>query len=376
MSGLDGVVVGSTRLSQVDGEAGRLWIGGYPVEELAGAVSFEQVLGLLWDGELPQGGAAEEWRRQLGAARVRVAPAASGAQAFGLSDPMDELRARLAGLTPSGEPRAAYLEAVAAVAVAVGALARRRRGAGEVEPDPSLSHAADLLRLIRCEVARDDEARALDAYMVTVADHGMNASTFTARVVASTGSDLVSCLVGAVGALKGPLHGGAPGPVLDMLDACQQSGDPEAWIRQELQAGRRLMGMGHRVYRVRDPRAAALEGVYAELTGGAGGTGEARLELARRVEASAEALLRERHPERPLKANVEFYTALLLEALGLARELFTPVFASARVAGWGAHVHEQSQTGRLLRPRVGYHGTYRHLQNRPKRAPLADPPGP
>lgn len=358
MSGLDGVVVGSTRLSQVDGEAGNLWIGGYPVEELAGAVRFEQVLGLLWTGELPEGEDAEAWRRDLGAARVRLASVVAGESAPELPDPMDELRARMARLTPSADERLAYLEAVAAVAVAVGALARRRSGADAVQPDPDAFHAADLLRLLRGAPGAAPEAQALEAYLVTVADHGMNASTFTARVVASTGSDLVSCVVGAIGALKGPLHGGAPGPVLDMLDACETAGEPDTWLRDELAAGRRIMGMGHRVYRVRDPRAAALEDVFTPLTGGGGG---ARLALARRVEARAQELLRERHPDRPLAANVEFYTAILLEALGIERELFSPVFAAARVAGWGAHVREQRETGRLLRPRVGYHGDHRHL---------------
>jgi citrate synthase len=368
MSGLEGVEVGTTRLSQVDGAAGRLWIGGYPVEELAGRVSFEQVLGLLWDGELPEGAAAETWRQDLSEARVRVAPGVAGP---GLPHPMDELRARLAGLTPAPDPRRAYLEAVAAVAVAVGALARRRSGVSEVTPDPTRGHAEDLLRLVRGEPGSPGEVAALEAYLVTVVDHGMNASTFTARVVASTGSDLVSCVVAAVGALKGPLHGGAPGPVLDMLDACAVSGDPEAWLRGELEAGRRIMGMGHRVYRVRDPRAAALEGVFSLLAGEGGG---GRLELAREVEARARELLALRHPTRPLEANVEFYTAILLEALGLGRELFSPVFAAARVGGWGAHVREQSESGRLLRPRVGYHGPHRHLPPPSKPAPRAAPP--
>jgi citrate synthase len=197
-------------------------------------------------------------------------------------------------------------------------------------------------------------ARALDAYLVTVSDHGMNASTFTARVVASTGSDLVSALVAAVGALKGPLHGGAPGPVLDMLDAVGTPERAEAFLESELAAGRRIMGMGHRIYRVRDPRAAVLERAIGALE--AAGVQTPRLALARAVERSAEQVLSRRYPDRALRANVEFYTAVVLDAVGLPRRLFAPTFAVARAAGWAAHVAEQRATGRLVRPASRYVG--------------------
>jgi citrate synthase len=203
------------------------------------------------------------------------------------------------------------------------------------------------------------EAAALDAYLVTVADHGLNASTFAARVVASTGSDAVSAVVAALGALKGPLHGGAPGPVLDMLDAIGAADRARPWLEAELAAGRRIMGMGHRIYRVRDPRAFVLERALAGLEaedGGRAGRGGARVRLAREVEAAAEALLGARHAARPIKANVEFYTAVLLEALGLDRAAFSPMFAVGRVAGWVAHVVEQRRTGRLIRPAARYVG--------------------
>ena len=203
-------------------------------------------------------------------------------------------------------------------------------------------------------------ARALDAYWITVSDHGLNASTFTARVVASTGADLMPCIVSALGALKGPLHGGAPGPVLDMLDATEGA-DPRPWLEKEVAAGRRIMGMGHRIYRVRDPRAFVFEQALLRLEGeqrfpsGQGQVG-ARLAHARRVEQAAEALLSERHPSRPLRANVEFYTALLLEALGIPRELFSAVFAIGRSAGWLAHIEEQRRVGKLIRPAARYVG--------------------
>jgi citrate synthase len=191
--------------------------------------------------------------------------------------------------------------------------------------------------------------RALDMYLATVIDHGMNASTFAARVVTSTGSDLISAVVAGVGALKGPLHGGAPGPVLDMLDAIGSADRAESWLLAELAAGRRIMGMGHRIYRVRDPRAAVLEQAVKHLA-------SPHLELARAVEAGAAKILRERKPDRTLAANVEFYTAILLDAVGLPREQFAPTFAVGRVGGWSAHVLEQRRTGRLIRPASRYIG--------------------
>jgi citrate synthase len=194
----------------------------------------------------------------------------------------------------------------------------------------------------------------MDAYLCCVVDHGMNASTFVARVIASTGSDLVSAVVGAIGALKGPLHGGAPGPVLDMLDAIGTPAGAQRWLEAEIGAGRRIMGMGHRIYRVRDPRAAALE--RAAKIFERSDVATERLALARAVEHEAERLLAAHHPERSLRANVEFYTAVLLEAIGIPRELFSPTFAASRVVGWCAHVEEQRRVGRLIRPASKYVG--------------------
>ncbi len=213
--------------------------------------------------------------------------------------------------------------------------------------------------MMRGDMPAEPAARALDSYLVTVADHGMNASTFAARVVTSTGSDMVSAVVAALGALKGPLHGGAPGPVLDMLDAIGEPGAAGAWLDAELAAGRRIMGMGHRVYRVRDPRAAVLEratNTYVAAMGDDGGGVRARLELARAVERAAEERLRLRHRGRSLRANVEFYTAVLLDALAVDRRMFTPLFAVARTAGWIAHIFEQRRHGRLIRPKARYVG--------------------
>jgi citrate synthase len=329
--GLEGVVVARTKLSLVDGEAGRLVIAGDHVERLAGQVSFEQL-----------------WTRVLGKADFGAARVKAFREPIALDDGMDTLRATVAAMA-SEDPVAV----AAAVAVTAAAWSRRKRGLFPIAPDPKLGHAEDLLRMITGE-AHAAKAKALDAYLVTVSDHGMNASTFTARVIASTGSDLVSCITGAIGALKGPLHGGAPGPVLDMLDAVQEPSMATAWLEGELAAGRRIMGMGHRIYRVRDPRAAVLEREVERLE--AAGVSTRRLTLARAVEKAAADLLARRYPDRALKANVEFYTAVLLDAVGLPREVFSPAFASGRVLGWCAHVDEQRKTGRLIRPASEYVG--------------------
>jgi citrate synthase len=194
----------------------------------------------------------------------------------------------------------------------------------------------------------------METYLNTVADHGFNASTFAARVIISTQSDMISAIAGAVGALKGPLHGGAPGPALDMVFEIKEAARAESHLRDKLERGERLMGFGHRVYKVRDPRAEVL-GVAVERLYQSGGD-KALYELARHVEVTAVALLAEYKPGRNLQTNVEFYTALLLHGLGLPTELFSPTFAVSRVAGWTAHCFEQQQTGRLIRPKASYIG--------------------
>jgi citrate synthase len=356
-SGLEGVVVAETRLSEVDGEAGRLRIAGYDVEELALAASFEGVCAALWDDEAHGSPRADAIRRELGEARARAAERLPRlGDALARADGMDALRAGVSHL--GGDERPAAIAGAAAVFAA--AWARLRAGEAPVAPDPSLGHAADYLRMARGAPADADAARALDAYLVTVSDHGLNASTFAARVVTSTGSDAVSAVVAAIGALKGPLHGGAPGPVLDMLDAVGAPERAEAWLEGELAAKRRIMGMGHRIYRVRDPRAAVLERAILRLER-VTGRGTGRLALARAVERAAEGALRARHPDRPLHANVEFYTAVLLDAVGLPRELFAPTFAVARVAGWCAHIAEQREVGKLIRPASRFVGPIRAL---------------
>jgi len=344
-SGLEGVVVADTRLSSVDGERGRLIIAGYDVEQIAGRITFEDVCALLLDDT--RGRAAMQ--KSLAEGRMLAFERLPRlGDALAARDGMDALRASVSHLELD-EPRAL----IGAMAVLAAAWSRSRAGLAPIPPDPDRAHADDYLRMIRGETKTADVA-ALESYLVTVVDHGMNASTFAARVVASTGSDLVSSIVAGIGALKGPLHGGAPGPVLDMLDGIGAPERAEQWLEDEIANGRRIMGMGHRIYRVRDPRAAVLERAVMEWERTSGASG--RLPLARAVERAAEGVLRARHPDRPLHANVEFYTAVLLDAVGVPRTLFTPTFAVARCAGWCAHVAEQRANGRLIRPASRYVG--------------------
>lgn len=352
-SGLEGVFVADSVLSRVDGEAGTLILRGHPIDELAGRRSFASITHFLWTGEEADDHDEQLCRHQLGQGRsaaFELLPRLG--DALHREDGMDALRAALSHLEAAnggGDP----MLAVGAVATFAAAWLRLQSGSAPIAPDPTLPHATDFLRMALGE-ADPAAAQAIDAYLATVIDHGMNASTFAARVVTSTGADLISALVAGLGALKGPLHGGAPGPVLDMLDAIGTTGDVESWLRNELSAGRRIMGMGHRVYRVRDPRASVLERQALLLA--ADPRRQGRITLARRVEACAERLLAERYPKRRLRANVEFYTALVLEAVGLPRRAFTPTFAVGRVVGWCAHIDEQRRTGRLIRPRARYIG--------------------
>ena len=358
--GLEGVVAAATRLSSVDGEAGELLLAGFPVEEIAPLASFEEMVHLPVDRRAAG-------RRRAG--RAEGAPRFPAGVAGAVLDllraaadrrlpVMDALRMAAAALSVSagaaGEPREDAVTLVAAFPAIVAAYWRLLQGEVPVEPREDLGHAASFLHLLSGEEPAPERARGLETYLNTVSDHGLNASTFTARVIISTHSDLISAITGAVGALKGPLHGGAPGPALDMVFEIGTPERAEAVLREKLERGERLMGFGHRVYRVRDPRADVLapaaERFYQE-------GGDRRLyDLARSVEATALRLLRERKPDRRLDTNVEFYTALLLHGLDLPTGLFTPAFAIGRVAGWTAHCLEQLATGRLIRPQSEYVG--------------------
>jgi len=352
-SGLEGIVAATTRLSDVDGERGELTIAGYGVAELAAQATFEETTWLLWHGELPSATQLQAFQSKLAAKRglqpTTVALLRECATA-GI-DPMDALRIAAGTISLVSDDACAI---VAQCPTIVATLWRLRQGGEPIAPRPDLGHAANFLYMLDGQPPDAERTRGLETYLNTVVDHGLNASTFTARVITSTGSDLVSAVVGALGALKGPLHGGAPGPALDLVFEIGEASRAERILRQRIESGERLMGFGHRVYRVRDPRADVLA-VAAERLFTRGGD-LALYTLARSVEATALRLLEEHKPGRRLQTNVEFYTALLLHGLGLEVPLFTPTFAISRVSGWIAHALEQRATNRIIRPQSQYAG--------------------
>jgi len=350
-AGLDGVVAAVTGLSHVDGERGELIVAGHSVGDLARRTDFEGLAAKLWSIASGEPVAEADVRRWFGQARMEafarldaILPATSG------MGTIEAFRVAVAAL-PSGGDIPAHVRLTGAMPVLAAALVRQARAEPAIAPDPALGHAADLLRMMRGAAASEAEARALDTYLVAVADHGMNASTFTARVVASTQADLGMAVTAAYCALTGPLHGGAPEPVLDMLDQIGSEERIGDWIDAALARGERLMGFGHRIYKVRDPRADVLRQAVETLSGRGTDLG-----FAAQVEAYARRALERAKPDRKLDTNVEFYTAILLDALAIPRQAFTPVFAVGRVAGWTAHAMEQQRTGRLLRPSSVYVG--------------------
>ncbi|HKB10784.1 MAG TPA: citrate synthase/methylcitrate synthase [Vicinamibacterales bacterium] len=351
--GLAGVVAAATRLSLVDGERGELIIAGFPVAELAARATFEETTWLLWHEALPDAEELRAFRVEL--AGERRLPAATLALlrecAHAGVDAMDALRMAVDTVSLTGNSAAAIVARCPTIVAAFWRLVRREE---PIAPRDDLSHAANFLYMLDGETPDPARVRGLETYLNTVVDHGLNASTFTCRVITSTGSDLVSAVVGAIGALKGPLHGGAPGPALDMVFEIGDAARAEAVLRRKIEAGEKLMGFGHRVYRVRDPRAdvlsAAAERLYTD------GGDMALYTLARAVEATALRLLEEYKPGRRLQTNVEFYTALLLHGLRLDVALFTPTFAMSRVSGWIAHALEQQRTNRIIRPQSEYTG--------------------
>lgn len=354
--GLAGVVAGETALSHVDGENGRLCYRGYDIDELAVQASFEEVAYLLWYGRLPARSELEELRARLAELRalppiveqtIRLLPASAA--------PLDVLRTALSVLGAAGVlegspdvDQAMLLTAL--VPVVIAAFDRLRRGLEPLAPRMDLSHAAVFLYMLTGEVPEAEREQALDTYLVLTADHGFNASTFTARVIASTLSDMCSAIVGAIGAFKGPLHGGAPAEALDMLRSIGTPERAEAWLNARLDSGDVLMGFGHRVYKAEDPRARVLRSL-AERT-----SSMDFFRLARHVEDVAQSILARRHPTARLYTNVEFYAAAVLYGLELPEDLFTPAFAVSRVVGWTAHVLEQLEGNRLIRPSVEYVG--------------------
>lgn len=362
--GLEGIVAAATNIAEVDGERGKLTLRGYDVSELSGKVEFEEVAYLLWHGKLPNRAELSGLKTEMGAARELPAPVLAALRALAPhAEGMDILRMGAATLSIGDRTinsldvadcarRASRLQAQMPALVAHAY--RIKQGLDIVQPKPEHGLAAGFLYML--EGVEPDPARVagLNAYMVAVSEHGLNASTFTARVVMGTDSDMVSALTAAVGALKGPKHGGVPGPVLKMLTEIGSPDNTEAFIRNEMGAGRRIMGFGHRVYKVRDPRAALLSDAaekMAEITGD-----RKLLELTKSVEETTVRVLADLKPGRDLYANVELFAALILHAVGVPSELFTPVFAIGRTSGWTAHMIEQIEDARLIRPSAIYVG--------------------
>lgn len=365
--GLEGIYFTETRLSHVDGQAGQLVIAGYPVEEIAPKATFEEVAYLLWLGRRPQADELRAFRADLAArsALPEVTVDLLRQAAARELAPMDALRLAIDSLALADDTELAPPSTLGVDGLSLSLLARApqivagyqrlQRGEEPAAPRSDLGLAAGFLAAIDGREPAPERVRALETYLVTVCDHGANASTFAARVIVATRSDLLSAVVGALGALKGPLHGGAPGPALDMVFEIGSEERAEECLRRKLASGERLMGFGHRVYKVRDPRAEVLALAAERLF--AGGTADRHLyQLARHVEDTAIRLLDEVKPGRNLRTNVEFYTALLLHGIGLPTDLFTPVFAMARTAGWIAHCREQQAKGRLIRPSSHYVG--------------------
>jgi citrate synthase len=344
-SGLEGVIAFNTSIAEPDKEGNALRYRGVDIEELVGSVPFEKVWGLLVDGSYEPG----------------MPPADPHPLSVRTGDPRVDLQAALAMLGPEWGLRAlididddqARADLARVSVMALSFVAQSARGVGRPPiPQREVDKARSIPErfLIRWRGEADPQhIKAIDAYWISAAEHGMNASTFTARVVASTGADVAAALSAAVGALSGPLHGGAPSRVLQMLDDVERTGDAELYVKNALDHGDRLMGFGHRVYRAEDPRARVLRRTAREI-------GAPRLDVAEALERAALAELKARKPDRVLATNVEFWSAVVLDYAHVPPELFTPMFSCARVAGWAAHIMEQKREGRLIRPTAKYIG--------------------
>jgi citrate synthase len=344
-SGLEGVIAFETEIAEPDKEGSSLRYRGVDIEELVGSEPYEHVWGLLVDGAFLPGlppAEAIPIPHRSGDARVDVQSAlAEMAPMWGLKQliDIDDTQAR---------QDLARCSVTAMSFVAQSARGTERPPVPQSEIDKAKSIPERFLIRWRGE-ADPAHVKAVDAYWVSAAEHGMNASTFTARVIASTGADVAAALSGAVGALSGPLHGGAPSRVLQMLDDVEKEGDARKYVKALLDRGERLMGFGHRVYRAEDPRARVLRRTAKEL-------GSRRYEVADQLEQAALAELRERKPDRVLETNVEFWSAVVLDFAEVPAHLFTSMFTCARTAGWSAHILEQKRTGRLIRPSAKYVG--------------------
>lgn len=357
--GLKGLVVADTEIGAVRGEEGFFHYRNHNAVEIARHQTFEAAASLLIDGALPDRGDEGSFRAELASNR-HIGPAemsALAAVAPHIGDPLSGLRAAVSlivddtptlDLTPE-DRRSRVLRVVGATPTILAALRRLQLGESPLSADPGLSHAADYVRMASGNTPTPRLARAVETYLLLTADHGFNASTFTSRVITSTGAGVGSAFAGAIGALSGPLHGGAPSRVLDMLEAI---GDPEnasAYVKAELEAGRKLMGFGHAVYRADDPRSLLLRETAVGLGGDV-------VERAIEIEERILAFLADWKPDATIVTNVEFYAAVVLHLAGIPQEMFTPTFTTSRVVGWGAHILEQAANNKIMRPKARYVG--------------------
>lgn len=361
-AGLNGVAVADTAIGTVHGDEGFYHYRQYDATALARTVGFEDVWYLFEHGALPGAAALDRFRADIADLRhlpVELTPLIEVVARTGDS-PLAQLRtvlsatSRVLGLQPmldlAPDERARQARSLAALAPTVlAALHHAAAGATVPEPEPGLGHAASYLRAVTGRTPSPEHARALEQYLMLTIDHGFNASTFTGRVVASTGADVVDVVCAAIGALAGPLHGGAPSRALDAVDAIGDPKQAAEYVRSELAAGRRIMGFGHAVYRAPDPRSALLREVAASLGG-------PLVEQAMAIEVEILTTLAELKPDRPLPSNVEFYAGVIMETVGLPRSMFTPTFAVSRIVGWVAHALEQAEAGKLIRPAARYVG--------------------
>jgi citrate synthase len=363
--GLEGVVVADTTIGDVRGLEGFYHYRQYNAIELAQKRTLEDVWYLLFEGELPSIRDREAFIEKVKPLReipVEVKDLLPQVAALGGPEapPLDMLRTTFSMLAVDLDFRpwldisheelyAQALRTCAVVPTLLTSLYRLKHGLDPVDPHPDLSYAANYLYMLHGEVPKPDHARAIEQYLISTIDHGFNASTFTARVITSTGADLGSAVVGAIGALSGPLHGGAPSRALDMLDAIGEEDKAEPWLRDAVERGDRLMGFGHRVYKTDDPRSTMLREI-AERLGGP------KVDLAEAIERKAIDVLADMKPGRRLYTNVEFYAGVVMETCGVPREMFTPTFASSRTIGWTSHILEQAADNRLIRPSANYVG--------------------
>ncbi|QSB04068.1 citrate synthase/methylcitrate synthase [Natronoglycomyces albus] len=359
--GLDRVIVADTVIGDVRGEEGFYHYRQYSAIELIEKCSFEEVWYLMFNGKLPNAAELADFTKRVAPYRQPSPALAELLPKLAHAKPLDGMRTALSFACAERGMKPVYdidedsrlddvLFASALVPTILTSLYRYSQGQEAIAPHDDLGYAANYLYMLTGEKPTEAHARAIEAYLMSTIDHGFNASTFTGRVIASTGADVGACLTGAIGALSGPLHGGAPSRALDALDAIGTRDNIDTWVRGELEAGRRMMGFGHNVYKTDDPRSVMLRGVATDLGGDL-------VEFAKQVEKRVVEILAEVKPGRSLYTNVEFYAGVVMELCGVPRDMFTPTFASSRVVGWSANVLEQARDSKIIRPRARYTGT-------------------